>query len=116
MKIYLAGPMRGRKNFNFPAFHEAAAKLREQGHIVFSPAERDIAHHGKDISQGNDDGCEIKASAEHGFNLREALRDDLVWICLEADAIALMRGWRFSKGARAEHAAAVALGLQVIEL
>ena len=83
---------------------------------MFSPAERDIAHHGKDISQGNDDGCEVKAAAEHGFNLREALRDDLVWICLEADAIALLRGWRFSKGARAEHAAAVALGLQVIEL
>ena len=57
-----------------------------------------------------------QAAAQHGFNLREALGVDLAWICTHADGIALLPGWRNSKGATAEHAAAVALGLEVIEL
>lgn len=116
MKIYVAGPMRGIAEFNFPAFHAAAANLRAEGHEVFNPAERDIALHGKDISKGNMAGDEKLAATEHGFNLREALKDDLVFICLEADAIALIPGWENSKGAQAERATAIALGLQVILL
>lgn len=116
MKIYLAGPMRGYPEFNFPAFHAAAATLREQGHFVFSPAERDNERHGKDISKGNVNGDETVAAKEHGFNLREALLDDLRFICAEADAIALLPGWKASKGANAEKATADALGLEVIEL
>lgn len=113
MKIYLAGPMRGIPEFNFPAFHEAAAALRELGHTVFSPAEKDNERHGTDISKGNAIGCEKQATAEHGFSLREALALDLDFICREADAIALLPGWQNSKGATAEHATAVALGLEV---
>jgi len=113
MKIYVAGPMRGIPEFNFPAFHAAAAWLREQGHTVFNPAERDIEVTGVDISKGNLTGDNAQAEAEHGFNLREALKDDLVFICLEADAIALLPGWENSKGANAELATARALGLEV---
>jgi Domain of unknown function (DUF4406) len=116
MKIYVAGPMRGIPEFNFPAFHAAAASLRSEGHEVFNPAERDIAHHGKDISKGNATGDEALAAAEHGFNLREALKDDLEFICLHADAIALLPGWENSKGARAELHTAMALNLKVIHL
>lgn len=115
MKIYVAGPMRGISEFNFPAFHTAAAALRLQGHFVFSPAERDIDKCG-DISKGNLTGDNAKAEADHGFNLREALKDDMVFICLEADAIALLPGWENSKGAQAERATAIALGLEIMVL
>lgn len=114
MKIYLAGPMRGIPQFNFPAFMEAAKFLREQGNEVFNPAERDEQTYGKETSNsatGNLD--DVKAC---GFNLREALGADLAWICAEADAIALLPNWDNSKGVRAELATANALGLQVTYL
>jgi hypothetical protein len=116
MKIYLAGPMRGIPYFNFPAFHVAAAGLRVQGHTVFNPAERDIEAIGIDISKDNPTGDNDQAEATHGFNLREALKDDLEFICLHADAIALLPNWHNSRGAAAELATAVALGLKVIHL
>lgn len=108
--------MRGVPYFNFPAFHRAAAILRGQGHVVFNPAEKDIERLGADVSIGNRRGCEVEAAKNHGFDLRVALHEDLEFICLHADAIALLPGWRDSKGATAEHATAVALGLEVIEL
>lgn len=116
MKLYLAGPMRGYPEFNFPAFHRAAAALRASGHEVFSPAERDIERHGTDISKGNAAGDEKVAEKEHGFSLREALGEDLAWICKHAEGIALLPGWQHSKGALAEHATANALGLEVVLL
>lgn len=116
MKIYIAGPMRGYLEFNFPAFHAAAAKLRADGHVVFSPAERDTQRHGTDISKGNATGDESLATQQHGFNLRDALGDDLAWICAEAECVAMLPGWENSKGACAERATGVALGLQIIEV
>jgi hypothetical protein len=111
MKIYLAGPMSGIPNFNFPAFNTAAAALRAEGHEVFNPAQRDIERHGGvDISADNHAGDPALAANTHGFSLREALADDTAYICKEADAIALLPGWESSKGARAEHALAFALG------
>lgn len=116
MKFYVAGPMRGIPEFNFPAFNAAAAKLRADGHFVFNPAEKDNERHGVDISKGNATGCEHEAAKTHGFDLRVALGDDLAFICREAEAIAMLPGWEKSKGAIAEHATAVALGLQVVVL
>lgn len=116
MKVYVAGPMRGIPEFNFPAFNAAAAGLRELGHTVFNPAERDNQRHGTDISKGNSTGDEAVAAKDHGFNLREALADDLLWICSTADAVALLPGWETSKGATAERATALALGLNIIKL
>lgn len=116
MKIYVAGPMRGYKEFNFPAFAKATKALRSQGHEVFNPAERDNEKHGVDISKGNEHGDEKVAAAQHGFNLREALAADCAWICEHADAVALLPGWEQSKGAISERALAEALGLRVYEI
>ena len=116
-QIYVAGPMTGIPEFNFPAFNAAASKLRAAGHSVFNPAERDIERHGGvDISKGNVSGCQDHAAKEHGFSLRDALADDCEWICHTADAIAMLPGWENSKGARAEWALAHALGHRVIYL
>ena len=116
MNIYLAGPMRGIPEFNFPAFHEAAARLRAEGHEVFSPAERANERYGTDISKDNTTGDEAEAAAQHGFSLREALAADLAWICQHADAVYLLPGWQNSKGATAERALGLALGLEIVEL
>lgn len=37
--VYLSGPMTGLPDFNYPAFHDAAQRLRSIGHRVESPAE-----------------------------------------------------------------------------
>lgn len=37
--IYLSGPMTGIPEYNFPAFNEAAAKMRHAGFTVLNPAE-----------------------------------------------------------------------------
>ena len=39
MIIYIAGPMTGRPDLNFPAFHAAATTLRDAGFDVVNPAE-----------------------------------------------------------------------------
>lgn len=112
MRFYLAGPMTGIPHFNFPAFNATAKALRDLGHEVFNPAERDLERHGgTDIS--NATGDVAQATKEHGFSLRDALADDTQYICKTADAIFMLKGWEKSNGARAEHALAVALGHQI---
>lgn len=105
--------MQGYKDFNFPAFMEAAKSLRSDGHSVFNPAERDVEAHGDTFASATGNLADIKHT---GFSLRDALYHDTKFICLEADAIALLPGWENSKGARAEHALAVALGHRTIYL
>jgi hypothetical protein len=111
MKVYVAGPMRGIPDFNFPAFDAAAARLRALGLTVCNPSERDREEHGDDVGKsatGNLDDI-----AHTGFDLRATLSWDLSWIARNADAIAVLDGWENSSGARAEVALAHALGLIV---
>jgi len=49
-------------------------------------------------------------------NYRDCLRADLNWILDHAEAIALLPGWRRSRGAKMERALADILHLEVIEL
>jgi hypothetical protein len=114
MKVYLAGPMRGIKNFNVEAFNEAAARLRAEGHIVFNPPEKDIEMFGADALKSETGS--ITDVAHTGFDHRAAMKADTAWICDHADAIALLPGWELSKGATAEKALADCLGLVSIYL
>lgn len=90
MKLYIAGPMRGIPELNFPAFHAAAAQLRAVGHEVFNPAEHDMQH-----------------------SMRAAMAVDLDWLVNNADGVVLLSGWAQSRGARAEVAVAEAIGIPV---
>lgn len=109
-KVYLAGPMSGYKDYNFPAFFVAANKLREQGYEVFCPAEADLEDFGSMEAL-------VEAFEKNPIqNYKDRLRIDLNYIVDEATAIALLPGWTASKGANAEFAVANAIGLEVIHL
>lgn len=114
MRVYIAGPMRGKPDFNFPAFHAAQAELERRGLEVFNPAARDTAQYGATMF-ASEAGTQEQIDAK-GFNLREALHADTEFITLHADAICTLDGWEQSKGAKAEVALAEALGLPVYTL
>lgn len=117
MKLYLAGPMSGYKEFNFPAFMAAAKMLRELGHEVFNPAEQDLERDGK-IAEAyiNNSTGDIKEAEAKGFDRRKAITDDLLYIINEAEGIALLPGWERSKGANAEFWTAQFLDLEILQL
>lgn len=104
MNVYLAGPMTGIPNYNFPAFMEAAAKLRDLGLSVFNPAEKDLEEWGT-----------IEEVLKNA-NYRDCLRKDLNYLLDHADAIALLPNWENSKGVAAEVALAKALKLPIMYL
>lgn len=115
MKVYIAGPMTGIPEFNFPAFNAAAAMLKAKGHEVFNPAQRDIERHGGvDISAGNTTGDTTKAAKDHGFSLRDALRDDTNFITTQGTGIYMLEGWEYSAGAFAEWSLARALKIKIM--
>lgn len=96
-KIYLSGAMTGLPDYNYPAFHAAAAELRAEGHEVYNPAE--YPHEG----------------SFETFPIREAFAAYSQYICLEANAIYLLDGWENSKGVKAELALAENCGLLIVE-
>lgn len=100
-RVYLAGPMRGHADFNFPAFTAAAARLRREGYFVFSPAEK-----------GQEAVLDKNPGLQDDMNFRrEVFKYDAIAIC-ESDIIALLPGWEASSGARAEWALSAAIGLE----
>src|ERR1700722_11531123 len=100
MKIYLAGPMRGIKAYNHPAFDAAAAKLRAEGHEVFSPAEHDREKFPEfDWYYLTGD---MVVDGFSGSNMRAVIQKDLNWIIENADAIALLPNWERSRGVKIE--------------
>lgn len=103
MKVYLAGPMRGIPELNFPAFHKATAVLRAAGWEVVSPAE-------EDEKQGFDPLADTNLSRHE---LATILKRDID-LLVTCDVIILLPGWEDSRGAKFERAIAENLGLLVM--
>ena len=100
---YIAGPMRGHDQFNFPAFDNAARCLRRRGWEVLSPAEHD-----------RETGFDETLNSIDGFDLQAAMRWDIHAV-LRADAIVLLPGWRDSHGTTIELSVARSVGADVFE-
>lgn len=111
MKIYIAGPMRGKPFFNFPNFDAAALQLRSQGHEVVSPAEMDREIGFDPELLGTDYDWEDLNKCE--FSLSDAIDRDIAAL-KKCHAIYMLRGWQDSRGAKAEKALAEWIGLYVL--
>lgn len=99
-RAYLAGPMTGLAEYNFPAFRTATAELRELGWEVFSPAEVDEA-------------AGFNPKTDRPEPLRHYMKHDLPAV-LTSDVLVVLPGWQGSKGARLEVHAAVACEIPVL--
>jgi hypothetical protein len=108
--IYIAGPMTGYPNLNHELFNDTAEAFEDGGWEVFNPAEADLAEY------GSVEETEKAMTEDNQAVMRNLLSTDLAWICERANAIAMLPGWERSLGARAEHATAVALGIEIIYL
>jgi len=104
--IYVAGPMTGYPEFNFPAFFRAQERLEADGWKVWNPAkkdEEDGVSNGAGWSDGDD-----QALVGSGWDFRAAFKWDVTKV-IEADAIFVLRGFESSSGALAELAVARAI-------
>lgn len=101
-RVYLAGPMRGCILHNFPAFDEAAGRLRVRGWTVISPADLDRAI-------GYDPNTDPSEAM-----INEMMRRDIAEL-VRCDAIALLPNWQGSQGATCELAAARGCGLEILD-
>lgn len=110
-RIYIAGPMRGRVWYNFPEFDIASAWLHLCGYEPVNPADLDRACGFDPYALPRDhDWSQLPPN----FDFKACRKRDLD--ALETcQKIYLLRGWRDSVGARAEHAHAEWIGLRVIE-
>ena len=110
--LYIAGPMRHHKWFNYPSFDAAEVFLLDKGLKCINPAQLD-RDAGFDAMQLPED-TNWSVLPDH-LKLREVFLRDTEAICKRADGIYLLPGWQNSKGAKAELALAEALGLIVME-
>lgn len=113
MLLYLAGPMRGKQFFNFPAFDKARDLLTSLGHEVISPVDVDREAGFDGMNCHPDDRCLIPPP---GFDLDRCITQDVAAV-LRADGVCFIDpGWPSSKGARAECAIAIWRGKRLFTL
>ena len=104
--FYIAGPMRGITEFNFPAFDKARDLGHNLGYGIISPADLDRG-------VGFDKDSEVTEEDTHAFVERDV--NALLSLSPEmGDGIALLPGWDMSTGALAELFIARWLGLRVV--
>lgn len=94
--LYVAGPMTGLPDLNYPAFLAAEKDLIAAGYLVRNPAHIDTLHNHTGEPQAWD------------WYMRHAIR-----MLLSADGVALLPGWRESRGARIEQRLAADLEMPV---
>ena len=102
-KYYLAGPMSGIKQLNFPLFFSAAKDLRRAGYDIVSPAEMDDEQTVKDALAS--DG-EYTGRGSWG----DFLSRDVKIIADTVEGIIFLPDWHRSKGARLEAYVAIISG------
>lgn len=93
-RIYLAGPMSGYPEHNFPAFFTEAKRLRALGYEVVNPAE-------------------INGHLVGQLPYIQYLRNDVAQLAT-CDTIAFMEGWENSRGAKIEEAVGILLEMKLI--
>lgn len=91
-QLYVAGPMSGIPEYNFPQFHEITRLLRDQGYAVFNPAE-------------NNDGGAVQSRAFY-------MRIDIPAL-MASQAVVVLPGWQESRGASLEVWTAIDLDMPV---
>jgi hypothetical protein len=113
-KVYLAGPMSGIKQFNYPAFHEAARVLREKGLEVISPAEMDTPEQ-QAHAMASVDGNVADSVAATKITWAQTLAKDVVVIGDVVTDVVTLPNWNKSRGARLEVTTAMIVGKPVYE-
>jgi len=107
-KVYIAGPMSGMEDFNFPAFFEAERELEKLGYDVINPAHND----GATVQEA----LQSAGTPESPNNLWSYyMKRDLPHV-MDVDMLCLLPGWEKSKGATLEVTVAKALGLPLMVL
>ena len=93
--------MAGIPYFNAPWFDAAAAKLRALYGVeeVFNPADHDRE---QGFEPMDCPGGTFEEARAYGFELKNALRADWIWIADHADCVVVGPDWRNSLGAVSE--------------
>jgi Domain of unknown function (DUF5664)/Domain of unknown function (DUF4406) len=100
VKVYLAGPMTGIANFNFPEFDRVSADLRKKGFEVVSPAELDSPEARRAALKSPDGDPSHYAEGE---SWGDCLARDVKLIADEdIEAIVVLPNWGKSRGAKLE--------------
>lgn len=102
MKVYIAGPMSGRINYNYPAFFDAEIKIANLGHEAINPARLDSSNTIQNVSKALEESiASIQDNDKNGHTWEYYIRRDLPQL-MKADAICVLPGWQDSRGASIE--------------
>lgn len=124
-KLYIAGPMSGIKDFNFPAFKEIEDKLQSLRYETVNPANLNRDYVTSDFKYNMDllKGV-VKLSTSNYDNLTKEdfkkiwaffLKRDVAEM-LTCDAVVVLDGWKRSEGAAFEVKTALTVKMKIYEL